>query len=136
MAWNFTRMSSALCSSRFGMQANSGILNSPIPSPSCPSVWRMSSGLSMHRYYRLSLHFNGHQILSQLRFCFRQRSSRFKMFLSVCQDAQPGFGWLRVLGPSSQHVPSSVFQLRSTLTLLSNVPNDDPGRLSSLGDLV
>ena len=50
---------------------------------------------------QISLRFNGHQILSQLRFCFRQRSSRFKMFLSVCQDAQPGFGWLRVLGPLS-----------------------------------
>ena len=43
---------------------------------------------------QISLRFNGHQISSQLRFCF----------LSVCQDAQPGFGWLRVLGPSS--VPS------------------------------
>ena len=104
MACNFTGMTSALCSSRFGMQINSCILSSPMPSHSCPSVWRMSSGLPMHRYYRLSLRFNGHQLLSQLRFCFRQRSSSFKMFLSVCQDVQPGFGWLRVLEPSS--VPS------------------------------
>ena len=101
MAWNFTRMTSALCSSRFGMQVNSCILSSPIQSHSCPSVWQMSSGLPMHRYCRLSLRFNAHQLLSQLRFCFHQRSGSFKMFLSVCQNVQPGFGWLRVLGPSS-----------------------------------
>ena len=55
-------MTSALCSSRFGMQVNSCILSSPMPSHSCPSVWRVSSGLPMHRYYRLSLRFNAHQL--------------------------------------------------------------------------